>query len=124
MTDFGFKKERDTEPKGKGIDLSGIPSGALPVDPALERDAIKRGEVLGFTDRGQAGAERGRGGRRKRPAPVPQRPIYIRAPEELADWFEACTEERGHKALWQSIQDFRDMLERNATVAASGEPGA
>lgn len=113
MSDFGFKKEGDVKPKGRGIDLTGIPSGAVSVDPTQERDAIQRGEAMGFTDRGQGGLGQGKGGRRKRPTPPPQRPLYIRAPEELADWFEQYTEQRGHKALWQSIQDFRDLVETN-----------
>ena len=114
MTDFGFKKPAGGpgEQKGKGIDVSGLPSGPVPLDPMRERAAVVRGEALGFTDRGQ-GAESGQGraGRRKRPAPPPSQVLYIRAPQDLAEWFERYTEGRGYRALWQSIQDFRDMIE-------------
>ena len=110
MSDFGFGKKNsgasEPAPKGKGMDLSGLPTGAVSLDPARERDAVQRGEALGFTDRGQS-----KGGRRKRPPPAPTQTIFIRAPEELAQWFERYTEGRGHRALWQSIQDFRELVE-------------
>ena len=70
MSDFGFGKKKsgasEPAPKGKGMDLSGLPTGAVSLDPARERDAVQRGEALGFTDRGQS-----KGGRRKRPPPAP-----------------------------------------------------
>jgi len=110
MSDFGFGKKKPVgvgdAPKGKGMDLSGLPSGAVALDPVRERDAVQRGEALGFTDRGQ-----GKTGRRKRPPPAPTQALFIRAPEDLAQWFERYTEQRGHRALWQSIQDFREMVE-------------
>lgn len=115
MSDFGFKRppKGAGESAGKTIDVTGLPTGPIALDPARERDAVERGEALGFTDRGQAKeAAQSGGGRRKRPPPPPTRPIYIRAPEELADWFEQYTERRGHRALWQSIEDFRALVER------------
>lgn len=115
MSDFGFKRppKDAAEGTGKAIDVSGLPSGPIALDPARERDAVERGEALGFTDRGQAKeVEQSGRGRRKRPPPPPTRTIYIRAPEELADWFELYTEQRGHRALWQSIEDFRALVER------------
>lgn len=119
MSDFGFKKpaEGASEQKAKGIDVTGLPNGPINLDPAREQKAVERGEALGFTDRGQ-----GRGRARKRPAPPPSQTIYIRAPQELAEWFERYTEKRGHRALWQSIQDFRDMIE-NAEGNRSGSSG-
>jgi len=109
MSNFGFKKAADgaEETKGKGIDITGLPTGPIALDPAREQEAVQRGEALGFTDRGQ----QGRGGRRKRPAPPPSQTIYIRAPQELAEWFDRYTEQQGHRALWQSIQDFRNLVE-------------
>jgi len=113
MSNFGFKKPEEGagEQKAKGIDVAGLPTGPVNLDPEKERKAVERGEALGFTDRGQ-GAPNGRGrGGRKRPPPPPSQTIYIRAPQDLAEWFERYTEQRGHRALWQSIQDFRDMIE-------------
>ncbi|QHD70861.1 hypothetical protein GS397_27560 (plasmid) [Sphingobium yanoikuyae] len=120
MSNFGFKKpgEGAGDQKGKGIDVSGLPTGPVSLDPVREQEAVERGEALGFTDRGQGAASgQGRGGR-KRPAPPPSQTIYIRAPKDLAEWFERYTEQRGHRALWQSIKDFRDMIE-----AAEGNRG-
>lgn len=114
MSDFGFKGPAAGAGKAKlkGMDLTGLPAGPIPVDPAREREAVQRGEALGFVDRGQGRAEmEGRAGRRKRPPPPPSQTLYIRAPQELAEWFERYTEGRGHRALWQSIQDFRNMIE-------------
>lgn len=112
MSDFGFRKPAaSASSRAGGLDLTGLPSGAPSITPAQERDAIERGEALGFTDRGQGGGEPGRGGRRKRPAPPPKQTLYIRAPQELAEWFERYTEGRGHNAFWQSIQDFRALVE-------------
>ena len=114
MNDFGFKRPEKGEggQKGKRVDLSGIPTGPITPDPVRERKAVERGEALGFTDRGQGKeSQQTGGGRRKRPPPPPSRVIYIRAPEELADWFEGYTEQRGHRAFWQSIEDFRAMVD-------------
>lgn len=114
MNDFGFRRPpKDAgEKAGKGIDVSGLPTGPIALDPIRERDAVQRGEALGFTDRGQGEAPlQAGGGRRKRPPPPPTRPIFIRAPEELADWFEQYTEQRGHRAFWQSIADFRALID-------------
>lgn len=121
MSGFGFKKAGEQATPAKGMDLSGLPSGAPPITPSRERDAIERGEALGFRDRGQGGAEPGRGGRRKRPAPAPKKTLYIRAPEDLAEWFERYTEDRGHNAFWQSIGDFRELVERREGRAADAE---
>lgn len=113
MSNFGFNKTQKVggEVKDKGIDVTGLPSGPIALDPVREKEAVQRGEALGFTDRGQ----QSRGGRRKRPAPPPSQTIYIRAPQELAEWFESYTEQQGHRALWQSIQDFRDMVDKSKT---------
>ena len=106
--DFGFgsaTKGGTAGAKGQGIDLGGLPAGPVKVDAGRERDAIVRGEALGFTDRGQ-----GRDGRRRRPPPTPTKNLYIRGPIPIVEWFEDYTAERGHRALWQSIEDFRAMV--------------
>lgn len=117
MTSFGFGKP--AEKREKTIDKAGLPRGPIVVDPASERDAVARGEQLGYVDRGQADTEpstvAGRGGRKRPPAP-PSQTLYIRAPQELAEWFERYTEQRGHRALWNSIEDFRKLVEQAATA--------
>ena len=110
MSSFGFGKP--AEKREKTIDKAGLPRGPIVVDPASERDAVARGEQLGYVDRGQTDTQpsgaAGRGGRKRPPAP-PSQTLYIRAPQELAEWFERYTEQRGHRALWNSIEDFRKL---------------
>jgi hypothetical protein len=36
----------------------------------------------------------------------------------LAEWFERYTEQRGHRALWNSIEDFRKLVEQEETADA------
>lgn len=101
-SDFGFGGAK----KPKGLNLGGVPKGPVVVDAVREAVAVERGEGLGFTDRGQ-----GRGGRRRRPPPVPSKPLFIRGPVDIIDWFEDYTERAGHRALWQSLADFRAMVD-------------
>lgn len=115
MSNFGFVKQ--PAKSENAIDKIGLPKGPITVDPSSERAAVARGEELGFVDRGQSDSvsessvvRMARGGRRRPPAP-PSQTLYIRAPQELAEWFERYTEERGHRALWNSIEDFRKLLE-------------
>jgi hypothetical protein len=115
MSNFGFKKPGASgdDSKRPGLDLAGIPTGPIALDPAKEREAVQRGEALGFTDRGQnEDTQKGRGRRRQKPPAAPMEVIYVRAPKELAEWFQNYTDAQGHKAYWQSIQDMRDMIER------------
>lgn len=115
MSNFGFKKPGTSaeDTKRPGLDLAGIPTGPIALDPAKERDAVQRGEALGFTDRGQnEDTQKGRGRRRQKPPATPMEVIYVRAPKELAEWFQNYTDAQGHKAYWQSIQDMRDLIER------------
>lgn len=112
MSSFGFGKP--AEKREKTIDKAGLPRGPIEVDPASERDAVARGAQLGFVDRGQT---KGRAGRMRPPAP-PSQTLYIRAPQELAEWFERYTEQRGHRALWNSIEDFRKLVEQAETADA------
>lgn len=125
MTTFGFKKAGSGEDGAKkpGIDIAGIPNGPIALDPARERDAIQRGEALGFTDRGQnEDAEKGRGRRRQKPPAMPMEVIYVRAPRELAEWFQNYTDAQGHKAYWQSIQDMKDLIERQGDTGTERPP--
>ena len=119
MSSFGFGKP--AEKREKTIDKAGLPRGPIVVDPASERDAVARGEQLGYVDRGQTDTQpsgaAGRGGRKRPPAP-PSQTLYIRAPQELAEWFERYTEQRGHRALWNSIEDIRKLVEQAETADA------
>lgn len=60
-------------------------------------------------------------GKRRRPAAGPVRTIYIRAPEETANWFTAYTNARGHRAFWQSIEDLRALVEGRMQITRGGE---
>ncbi len=125
MSSFGFKKTGAgaDDAKRPGLDLAGIPTGPIALDPAKERDAVQRGEALGFTDRGQSeDAQKGRGRRRQKPPATPMEVIYVRAPKELAEWFQNYTDVKGHKAYWQSIQDMRDLIERREDTGTERQP--
>lgn len=113
MSGFGFKKAAGGEgKKAKVIDLSDLQTPPIEPDPVKEEEAVARGEALGFTHRGVGEAKPlERATRRKRPPPPPTETLYIRAPKELADWFQHYTESRGYRAMWQSIQDFRELVE-------------
>lgn len=125
MSSFGFKKpgaagDNDKKP---GLDIAGIPTGSIALDPEKERDAVQRGEALGFTDRGQNDeAQKGRGRRRQKPPATPMEVIYVRAPKELAEWFQNYTDAQGHKAYWQSIQDMKDLIERQQGTESERRP--
>lgn len=105
---FGFRnRPKTSEPEGKGaVDFNGLPKGPIGVDPVREQAAVRSGEALGFTDRGQ-----GRAGGRRRPDPVPTKSIYIKGPEEIILWFEQYTNDANHKAFWNSLDDFRKLLD-------------
>lgn len=86
--------------------LSAYKSDPVKVDQTTEAEAMQVGRAMGFNDRGQ--------GRVKRMGRRPQydaRVISVRGPAELLDWFAQYTNEAGHDAYWQSISDFRDMLD-------------
>ncbi|WP_242140674.1 hypothetical protein [Sphingomonas sp. TREG-RG-20F-R18-01] len=125
MSNFGFKKPGASgeDTKRPGLDLEGIPTGPIALDPAKEREAVQRGEALGFTDRGQnEDTQKGRGRRRQKPPATPMEVIYVRAPKELAEWFQNYTDAQGHKAYWQSIQDMRDLIERRRDAGTERQP--
>lgn len=110
MTAFGFtKKGEETTPENSNtpsIDLAGIPKGEIVNDPVREQDAIRRAEQSGFTDRGQ-----GRTIIRRKRVAQPQATVYVKGPEDLIQWFISYTAKQGHAAYWNSLEDFRDLVE-------------
>jgi hypothetical protein len=117
MSGYGFGKKPATPKKSADdiLDLTGITRAPIPLDPAREEAAMARGTALGFVDRGEAGPEVGEGPtvRRRRQA-TPQASLYIKGPKETLDWFIEFTNERRHRSYWQTIAEFREMIERDA----------
>lgn len=95
------------------LDLSGIARTPVTVDPAREKAAIDRGAKLGFVDRGAGEApDPVETGVRRRRQPAPQSTVYIKGPKDTLDWFIEYTNERGHRSYWQTLAEFREMVER------------
>jgi hypothetical protein len=121
MSGYGFGKKPTTpaKPADDTLDLTGITRAPLPLDPAREEAAMARGAALGFVERGEAGSVTGEGTVRRRRQATPQASLYIKGPKETLDWFIEFTNERGHRSYWQTIAEFREMVERDA----NGDPG-
>lgn len=108
MSGYGFGKKPGTPLTDEGrLDLSGITRTPLPVDPAREAAAIERGTALGYVDRG-AGDEPVV---RRRRQTAPQSSVYIKGPKDTLDWFIDYTNQRAHRSYWQTIEEFRAMVE-------------
>ena len=115
MSDYGFKRPGgDTTAKGD-LDLSGIDRRPLRVDPGREADAIARGASIGFVER--ASGEGGNDTTRRRRQAVPQANLFIKGPKDIIDWFVEFTNERGHRAYWQSLEELRALVEQDARDA-------
>lgn len=114
MSGYGFGRK---PVKPDTLDLSGITRDPLPLDPEREEAAMTRGAALGYVDRAAADSsdmETGAGGspvRRRRQA-APQASLYIKGPKETLDWFIDYTNGRGHRSYWQTIAEFRALIER------------
>jgi hypothetical protein len=123
MTEFGFKKPeqigarkaKDDPKPAATVNVSGLKTQPIEVNPILEREAVTRGEDLGFVDRGQGGVVR-----RNRKA-QPSASLYVKGPVETIQWFIRYTESRGYSAYWNSLQDFREMIERGEGEAPGGK---
>lgn len=111
MSGYGFGKK---PVKPDTLDLSGITRTTLPLDPVREEAAVARGTALGFVDRGEKGATDSGAGdapvRRRRQA-APQSSLYIKGPKDTLDWFVEFTNQRGHRSYWQTLAEFREMVE-------------
>lgn len=114
MTSYGFGKKAPVPAKSAEetrLDLSGIVRAPLSVDPIREAAAMARGDALGFVDRGEQTGEGGQPAVRRRRQSVPQGSLYIKGPQETLDWFVDFTNQRGHRSYWQTLAEFREMIE-------------
>ena len=122
MSGYGFGKKPaskadDATPSEDRLDFSGIRREPLSVDPALEEAAIRRGAALGFVDRGEGGgslpgpATADEAPRRRRRSAQPQINVYIKGPKDTLDWFVEYTNQRGHRSYWQTLEEFRMLVE-------------
>lgn len=133
MSGYGFGKksaggaEKDLGAgEGDGVDrldLSGIVRAPVTLDPAREEAAIRRGDALGFVDRGAGtnqiagqipGQNPGEGrttGRRRRSA-QPQISVFIKGPKDTLEWFVEYTNQRGHRSYWETLEEFRALVEK------------
>lgn len=117
MSGYGFGKRPTSESaSGAGedrLDLSGIARAPVKVDPLLEEAAIQRGDALGFVDRGALRtqpADKELAGRRRRVI-QPQTSVFIKGPQDTLDWFVEYTNQRGHRSYWQTLEEFRALVE-------------
>lgn len=97
------------------LDLNGIVRAPVTVDPAREEAAIRRGDALGFVDRGTAAVIPGGGAgsttpRRRRRSTQPQVSVFIKGPKDTLDWFIEYTNERGHRSYWETLEEFRTLV--------------
>lgn len=115
MTSYGFGKKpvdgvtaEAASPDDQRLDFSGIRRAPVLVDPAREKAAIQRGDALGFVDRGVASEENGR---RRRRSAEPQVNVFIKGPKDTLEWFIEYTNQRGHRSYWQTLEEFRMIIE-------------
>jgi len=127
MSGYGFgrkpagKSGEGAEKSGAGeperLDFSGIVRAPVALDPAREEAAIRRGDALGFVDRGAAAKEAGEGGeaegatRRRRRSAQPQISVFIKGPKDTLEWFIEYTNQRGHRSYWETLEEFRALAE-------------
>ena len=124
MSGYGFgKKPTDKSTGGAGeadrLDFSGIERAPVTVDPAREEAAIRRGAALGFVDRSVVIEPIGQNpvGRRRR-ATQPQISVFIKGPQDTLDWFIEYTNQRGHRSYWQTLEEFRALVEEKPKDAS------
>lgn len=115
MSGYGFDKAKKPGAKAadETLDLSGISRTPIATDPRREEVAMQRGAALGFVDRGEGAV------RRRRQA-APQGSVFIKGPKDTLDWFVQFTNERGHSAYWQTIAEFREMVEAQSRQGDAG----
>lgn len=115
---FGKKPARPGADAGAGegdarLDFTGIARTPVTLDPAREEAAIRRGDALGFVDRGNTGESvtEASGPKRRRRATQPQGSVFIKGPQDTLDWFIEYTNQRGHRSYWQTLEEFRALVE-------------
>lgn len=120
MSGYGFGKKTvaKSEPdagaiEDQKIDFSGIERSSVSVDPVREEVAIERGEARGFVNRGEGQGAPEPVTRRRRPPPQPQINVFIKGPKDTLDWFVEYSNSQGHRAYWETIAEFRALVEGN-----------
>lgn len=119
MSGYGFGKkpaggDKDpaTTPDEQRLDFSGIRRAPVTVDPAREEAAIQRGDALGFVNRDAASDPTPEeGARRRRRSTQPQINVFIKGPKDTLEWFIDYTNQRGHRSYWQTLEEFRGLVE-------------
>ncbi|MDF0490946.1 hypothetical protein PX554_22735 [Sphingomonas sp. H39-1-10] len=116
MSGYGFGKRPTSGPAGGAgedrLDLSGIARAPVAVDPSREEAAIQRGAALGFIDRGAAEPTAREPAGRRRRATQPQISVFIKGPQDTLEWFIEYTNQRGNRSYWQTLEEFRALVER------------
>jgi len=124
VSGYGFGKRGGTPTPATSdepLDLSGIKRAPMPTDPKREAAALERGAALGFVDRAEREtATADTAPRRRRKAAPPQGSVYVKGPQETIDWFVEFTNQRGHRSYWQTIEEFRAMIEGREGVGGEG----
>lgn len=124
MSSYGFgkkpgggKTDETGEGEGDRLDFSGIARMPVTLDPAREEAAIRRGDALGFVDRGAASGapiedagDMG-GPRRRRRSAQPQVSVFIKGPKDTLEWFIEYTNQRGHRSYWEALEEFRSLVD-------------
>ena len=130
MSGYGFgkkttpgKSEETEAGEGDRLDFSGLARTPVTLDPAQEEAAIRRGDALGFVDRGASAQERletatenpsdTSGTRRRRRSTQPQVSVFIKGPKDTLDWFIEYTNQRGHRSYWEALEELRSLINNN-----------
>jgi len=92
------------------------PAEVQRADPEREEAAIRRGDALGFVDRDAASSATGEMSgettpRRRRRSAQPQVSVFIKGPKDTLDWFVEYTNQRGHRSYWETLEEFRALVE-------------
>jgi len=95
---------------------SEIERAPIKLDPAQEEAPIRRGDVLGFVDRDAASSVTSETSgeaapRRRRRSAQPQVSVFIKGPKDALDWFVEYTNQRGHRSYWETLEEFRALVE-------------
>lgn len=124
MSSYGFGKKAaadsnaDENEAGEGarLDFSGISRTPVALDPEREEAAIRRGDALGYVDRGtptdgsSEGLNEPGAPRRRRRSAQPQISVFIKGPKDTLEWFIEYTNQRGHRSYWEALEEFRTLV--------------
>jgi len=125
MSSYGFGKKTattvstdDTGAGGQGdrLDFSGIARTPVTLDPEREEAAIRRGDALGYVDRGTTinastqSSSDAVGPRRRRRTAQPQISVFIKGPKDTLEWFIEYTNQRSHRSYWEALEELRSFV--------------